>query len=292
MNLALEDVLKWINFPIIHVGDTPVTLGGLGTASLVFLGFLFVSHIIQKALSLQLEKRFKVSSGVSYAILRFIHYGVIVVGGIVASQIVGLNLGSLAVVFGFLSVGIGFGLQNVTSNFISGLILLVERPISVGDFVSVEGQVGKVLQINMRSTIIMTLDNLAIIVPNSKFVENNVINWSFQDTKVRIHCPVGVAYESDIAKVKETLLSVAKSHPDIVEYPLPEVRFLEFGSSSLNFDLLVWTDEANKQYLLKSQINYAIDEAFRKANIRIPFPQQDLHLQMTPAIQALAGLKR
>ena len=198
----------------------------------------------------------------------------------------------MAVVFGFLSVGIGFGLQNVTSNFISGLILLVERPISVGDFVSVEGQVGKVLQINMRSTIIMTLDNLAIIVPNSKFVENNVINWSFQDTKVRIHCPVGVAYESDVAKVKETLLSVAKAHPDIVEYPSPEVRFLEFGSSSLNFDLLVWTDEANKQYLLKSQINYAIDEAFRKANIRIPFPQQDLYLQMTPAVQALAGLKK
>lgn len=289
MDIALADVIKWINFPIIHIGETPVTLGGMGTAFLVFIGVLFVSQILQKTLSSQLEKRFKVSSGVSYAILRFSHYGVVIIGVVIAAQIVGINLGSLVIVFGFLSVGIGFGLQNITSNFISGLILLLERPVSVGDFVNVDGQIGRVLQINMRSTIIMTIDNIAIVVPNSKFVENNVTNWSIQDSKVRLHCPVGVAYGSDIAKVKEALIGVARAHPDVLESPEPEVRFLEFGNSSLDFELLAWTDEPKKQFLLKSQINFAIDEAFRKANVRIPFPQRDLHLQMTPALETLSG---
>lgn len=290
--MTFENIIKWANFPIIHIGDAPLTLGGMGTAFLVFICALMFSRILQKMLSAQLEKRFQLSPGVSYALLRFIHYGVVIIGVVISTQIVGLNLGSLAVVFGFLSVGIGFGLQNITSNFISGIILLIERPVSVGDFVNVDGQIGRVATINMRSTVIMTVDNVAIIVPNSKFVENNVINWTVQDTKVRMHCKVGVAYGSDISKVKEALLSVAREHKDVLNYPEPEVRFVEFGDSSLNFDLLAWTDEPRKQFLLQSDMNYGIDEAFRKHDIKIPFPQRDLHLQMTPAIESLINSKK
>lgn len=288
METTLEQVIKWINMPLVHFGTTPVTLGGLGGAIVVFLTALVMSRIVQNIFSARLAEKFKLSPGISYAILRFIHYGIVILGVVLASQIVGLNLGSLAVIFGFLSVGIGFGLQNVTSNFIAGLILLLERPISVGDFVNVEGQIGKVLHINMRSTIIMTLDNITIIVPNSKFIENHVVNWSIEDPKVRIHCPVGVAYGSDIAKVKQALSEVADSHPDVLKHPEPEVRFLSFGNSSLDFDLLVWTDNPQKQFLLQSQINYKIDEAFRRADIRIPFPQRDLHIQPSQALEQFA----
>jgi small-conductance mechanosensitive channel len=136
----------------------------------------------------------------------------------------------------------------------------------------------------MRSTIVMTLDNVAIIVPNSQLIESQVINWSMEDPRLRIHCPVGVAYGSDIPKVKEALFSVALNHPDVLKEPAPQVRFLEFGDSSLNFDLLIWIGNPVKKELIQSEINYAIDEAFRKAAITIPFPQRDVHVQTTPAI--------
>jgi len=285
---AFENFTQLVNAPLFHIGQTPVTLGGVGLAILIFVGSLFVSAVVQRIIGVRLSKNLNLSSGISYALQRMLHYLIICLGIVLAAQCIGFNLGSLAVAFGFLGVGVGFGLQNITSNFIAGLILLLERPIGVDDFVSVEGQMGTVVNINMRSTIIRTLDNVSIIVPNSKFVENPVINWSHGDPKVRIHCPVGVAYGSDVSKVKETLLSVARANSKVLQYPEPEVRFLEFGDSSLNFMLYVWMDNPEKQFFLHSEINYAIDEAFRKAGIHIPFPQRDLHLQMTPAVEKLA----
>jgi len=286
--LDFSQLNHWVNAPIFYIGSTPVTLGGFGSALLVFIGALLVSSLTQRLVSAQMAKRFRLSSSVSYAIGRFLHYCILIFGVMLAAQCVGLNLGSLAVMFGFLGVGIGFGLQNVTSNFIAGLILLLERPVGVGDFVSVDDQVGRVRHISMRSTLIRTLDNVTIIVPNSKFIDHQVTNWSHSDPKIRIHCPVGVAYGSDIPKVKKILLAVADTHPDVLKLPKPDVYFQEFGNSSLNFDLLIWTDHPDRQFQLRSQINYAIDEAFQAADIRIPFPQRDLHLQMTPAIEQLA----
>lgn len=289
MNPKMEGLVSWLNMPLIHIGQTPVTLGGIGSAMLVMLIAFILSAFLQRIFNKKLTQKLKLTPGMSYALHRILHYVIILIGLILAAQCVGLNLGSLAVVFGFISVGIGFGLQNITSNFISGLILLVEQPVSVGDFVNVDNQVGRVTNIRMRSTVIVTIDNVSIIVPNSKFVENQVVNWSYDDPRVRIHCPVGVAYGSDVPKVKEVLLDVAKKNPDVLQSPAPEVRFLEFGASSLNFDLLIWTGEPEKQFILHSSINYAIDQAFRAANIKIPFPQMDLHMQMTPAIDRMAA---
>jgi len=280
---GLDAVIYWVNVPIFHIGQTPVTLGGVGSAAIVFFGALMLSRFLQRAISNKLTEKLHLSSGAAYAIKRILHYGIVFFGVLLAAQCVGLNLGSLAVVFAFLGVGIGFGLQNSTSNFISGLILLFERPISVGDFVTLENQVGTVVQINMRATIIRTLDNINMIIPNSKFIENEVINWTHYDTNVRIHCPVGVAYGSDVPKVKEVLLAVAAGEPRVMKRPEPEVRFMEFGDSSLNFELLVWTAKPVEQFVLRSCINYAIDEAFRKAGIQIPFPQRDLHLKTADA---------
>jgi len=284
----LEQSLKWVNTPLFYIGQTPVTLGGVGSAILVFTGSFFVSAFLRRLIGNRLVERFKLPSGMDYAIKRTLHYLVVLLGLVLATQCVGLNLGSFAIIFGFLGVGIGFGFQNVTSNFISGLIILLERPISVRDFVKVEDQVGTVEQISMRSTLIRTQDNVSIVVPNSKFVENPVTNWSHGDPRIRIHCPVGVAYGSDIPKVKATLLNVATSYSGALKEPKPEVRFLEFGNSSLDFDLLVWINEPRKQFGIRSDINYAIDAAFREAAIQIPFPQRDVHLQLTPAIEKLA----
>ncbi|HCM42691.1 MAG TPA: mechanosensitive ion channel protein MscS [Candidatus Omnitrophica bacterium] len=286
-----EQILKWMNLPLIHVGASPVTLSGILTAVIVFVVFLFLSGVLQKVLIRRVANQFKMESGMIYALTRVVHYVMLVCGAILATQCIGINLGSFAVVFGFLSVGIGFGLQNVTSNFIAGLILLLERPINVGDMVSVEGHVGKVLQINIRTTVIETADRVSIIVPNSKFIEGHVINWSHGDPKVRVHCPVGVAYGSDIQKVTAILLRVAAEASDAIQDPAPEVAFLNFGESSLDLELLVWTGSPDKQKCLRSEVNYAIYEAFAKEGIEIPFPQRDLHLKTTPsAIELFQGI--
>ena len=289
MENGLELFVKWVNYPFVHIGGSPVTAVGIFVSLMIVCFSIIVSGVLQRIVGASLEKKFKLEHGLIYAIKRFLHYTIVILGIVIAAQAIGLNLGSLAVIFGFLSVGIGFGLQNITSNFISGLILLLERPVSIGDLIEVEGRVGKVLKISMRSTIVMTLDNVAIIVPNSQLIESQVINWSMEDPRLRIHCPVGVAYGSDIPKVKEVLLSVADKHSDVLKEPSPQVRFLEFGDSSLNFDLLIWIHNPPKKDLIQSEINYMIDEAFRKADITIPFPQRDIHVQTTPAITGLSN---
>ena len=289
---TFEQLLHWLNNPFLHIGQTPLTLGGILSALFVVGAAFMLSAVTQRIFLEGVTRKFNLSSGLTYAMRRLLHYIIVFLGIMLGAQCVGLNLGSLAVVFGFLSVGIGFGLQNVTSNFIAGLILLLEQPISVGDFISVEGQIGKVVQINMRSSVIQTLDNISIIIPNSKFIENHVVNWSHTDPIIRSHCPVGVAYGSDITAVRTALLQAAEEVDGILKSPAPEVRFQQFGDSSLNFELLAWTSNPEKQFLLKSQINCAIDAAFRKADIKIPFPQRDLHLQMSPAVDLLAAKGR
>ncbi|MFT5207548.1 MAG: small-conductance mechanosensitive channel [Candidatus Omnitrophota bacterium] len=282
---GLGQIARWMNHPIFNIGETPVSLGGIASSFFImFIAFL-LSGLSQKVLSSRLSKGSKLKSGSIYAIGRVAHYFILVIGSILAAQCVGLNLGSLAVVFGFLSVGIGFGLQNITSNFISGLILLFERPISVGDFVTVDSQLGTVREINMRSSLIETQENIRIIVPNSKFIEGNVINWSHGNTRVRINCPVGVAYGSDVSKVKEALMGVAMEHEMVMKHPPPAVRFIGFGDSSLDFRLLMWINDPEEQYAIKSDINFGIDAAFRRAGIQIPFPQRDLHIK-TPIMMS------
>lgn len=259
----------------------------MGAAGIILVCFI-ISAIIQKVLLGRFIKRFKIQSGVAYSISQVLHYLILLVGIMLAIEFIGFSLASLLVIFGFLSVGIGFGLQNVTSNFISGLIILFERPISVGDFITVDDLSGTVVAIKMRSSIINTRDAISIIVPNSQLIQNKVVNWSHGGTDIRLHAQVGVAYGTDERKVVETLMSVANKHPEVLKRPAPEVRLLGFGDSALNFDLLIWTDHPENQFLIHSQINFMILEAFREKDIRIPFPQRDLHLQMSPAIEKLS----
>jgi small-conductance mechanosensitive channel len=193
---------------------------------------------------------------------------------------VGVNLSSLAVVAGAVGVGIGFGLQNIVHNFVSGIIILVEQPIALGDRVEVSGVAGRVARIRLRSTEVITNDNISIIVPNSDFIAHPVTNWSHGDPRVQMRIPVGVAYGADVAKLRTLLLEIAAENPKVLKSPEATVYFEAFGDNALLFELGVWTsDMAHSPRRFRSELNFAIERKLRENNIQIPFPQRDIHLR-------------
>jgi small-conductance mechanosensitive channel len=231
-----------------------------------------------------LFNRFLVNSGLDralqYAIAQIISNVVLVVGVLIVLENTGIHLGALAVFAGAVGVGVGFGLQNIASNFISGLVILAERPITIGDRVEVAGITGQVQQIRARSTVIRTNDNITMIVPNTKFIDSPVTNWTYGDPRVRFRIPVGVAYGSDIAKVREALLAAGRENPNTLEEPGPSVFLGKFGDNSIDFELVVWSSEMSaRPSRYRSDLNFAIERKFREAGIEIAFPQRDLHIR-------------
>ena len=215
-----------------------------------------------------------------YAISQIVSNVVLIVGIIIVLENTGIHLGALAVFAGAVGVGVGFGLQNITSNFISGLVILAERPITIGDRIEVAGIAGQVQQIRARSTVILTNDNIAMIVPNTKFIDSPVTNWTYGDPRVRFRVPVGVAYGSDVNKVCEALITAAREHPATLSDPAPNVYLEKFGESSIDFELVVWSREMSyRPRRFKSDLNFLIDKHLRAAGIRIPYPQRDLHIR-------------
>lgn len=231
-----------------------------------------------------LFNRFLVNSGLDralqYAIAQIVSNLVLIVGIFIVLDNTGINLGALTIFAGAVGIGIGFGLQNIASNFISGLVILAERPIAIGDRVEVAGLAGQVELIRARSTVIRTNDNIAMIVPNSKFIEETVTNWTYGDPRVRFRIPVGVAYGSDISKVREALIAAGQSTPHVLADPAPSVFLDKFGESSIDFELVVWSSEmSHRPRRFRSDLNFAIEERLRAAGIEIPFPQRDLHIR-------------
>jgi small-conductance mechanosensitive channel len=215
-----------------------------------------------------------------YAISQIVSNVVLIVGIIIVLENTGIHLGALAVFAGAVGVGVGFGLQNITSNFISGLVILAERPITIGDRIEVAGIAGQVQQIRARSTVILTNDNIAMIVPNTKFIDSPVTNWTYGDPRVRFRVPVGVAYGSDVNKVREALITAATEHPATLSEPAPNVYLEKFGESSIDFELVVWSREMSyRPRRFKSDLNFLIDKHLRAAGIQIPYPQRDLHIR-------------
>jgi small-conductance mechanosensitive channel len=207
---------------------------------------------------------------------------VLFAGFVVALGLIGFSLDRLTILIGALGVGLGFGLQNVVNNFVSGLILLFERPIRVGDRIQLDDLVGDVTRIGMRSSRVRTLDGIDLIVPNADFISSRVANWTLADRVRRLSLPVGVAYGTRPQRVIELLMGVARSHPEVLPSPEPEVLFRAFGESSLDFELRVWTD-GRLLYRVQSDIAVAAYDALEQAGITIPFPQRDLHLRSVSA---------
>lgn len=259
--------------------ETKVSLLTLIILILFLLGFIITSRVVKGILLKRVLTRFEIESGLRYTLARISQYIIVTIGVLISFQFIGINLSSLAVIFGFLSVGIGFGLQNITSNFISGLIVLFERPISIGDRVKVAGIEGDVLEINIRATKIRTLNKVSIIVPNSEFVSSNVINYSHGDPEFRLDVNVGVSYESDLDTVVKALREVAEENNTVLKNPEPQIHLVSFGDSSWDMELRVWIPDVKRYPFVRNDINQAIVRKFREYDIEIPFPQRDLHMR-------------
>lgn len=278
----LERLHEIIRTPLISLGGVPVTLGSLLTCVLIFLVSLLLARLADRGLRRALTSRGR-SPGMAAALGKIVWYAVVAVGTFVSLDTLGLNLTALLAGSAVLLVGIGFGLQNIAQNFISGVILLIERPVKEGDFVRVGDIHGTVRAIGLRATHVVSRDEVTVIVPNSEFATAQIINYSVPTEATRITVRVGVAYGSDVPLVARLLEEVAANEPNVLHAKPVEVRFDNFGDSSLDFDLLAWIADPRQDAMVRSRLRFAIDQAFRDNDVTIPFPQRDLHIVSNPA---------
>ena len=279
---VLDFIYDWFDVIIskrLQIGSVDISLGDV----IVFFLAIYVSILISRFIRFLLEEdilvRMKLPRGVPAAISMLTNYSIITIGLLIAFSAAGIELDKFAIMLGALGVGIGFGLQGVVNNFISGLILIFERPIQLNDTVAQGELYGTVTRIGIRSSTIRTFDGAEVIVPNANLISNEVTNWTLSDRKRRIQILVGVAYGTDPNKVLKILRETIKNHKEIIDTPEPMILFREFGDSSLNFDVRFWTADSATWLELQSSVNVEINNAFKKAGISIPFPQRDLHLR-------------
>ena len=276
----LVQLRAWLDISLLPIGDTRFTLWMLLYLLVSFALLIYVTGKLKAWMVERWLARTRIDIGVRQAVGSIFRYVIVAIGFMIILQTAGINLSALTVLAGALGIGVGFGLQNITNNFLSGLIILFERPIKVGDRIDVGKVTGDVVKISPRATTIVTNDNIAIIVPNSEFISSQVINWSYTNRDVRLNFPVGVAYHSDPELVRKALLEVAADHPGVLKERNADVLLQEFGDSSLNFILRVWTrDYTTTPGVLRSELNYAICKKFKEHGIEIPFPQRDLHVR-------------
>ncbi len=277
-----NDVKDLFSVHIFDIGNSSITIWTILYFIILAWLLFFITAKLKKWMVYKVLSESKIELGVRLAVGTIIRYGVLLLGLLIVIQTVGINLSAITILLGALGIGIGFGLQNVTNNFVSGIIILFERPIKVGDRIQVGDVFGDVMSISMRATVVVTNDNISVIVPNSDFISSKVINWSHNDRNVRFNIPVGVAYKEDPEKVKQILLEVAEKEEGILKNPKPDVFFNEFGNSSLDFSLEIWTNSyITTPEILKSILYFEIFKKFRKNNIEIPFPQRDIHIKNT-----------
>lgn len=269
------------------IKDTPVTLLTIFIFLLIIIGFSLFASFIKRTLHKKILPGFIKDNGLRYTLARMSQYVIVIFGFYFSFQFLGIDLTGLAVIFGFLSVGIGFGLQSITSNFIAGLIVLFERPISVGDRIIINGIECDVQEINIRSTTVLSINNISIIVPNSDFVSKEVVNYSYGDPTFRLDIDVGISRNSDLEIVFKALNEVAEAHEQVLKFPKHDVHLRSFGESAWNIKLLVWMADVKNQYIVLNELNQAIVHKFREYNIEMPFPQRDLRFRSTMSIERI-----
>ena len=278
-----------LDVALFQMGETTVTLGTLLSALALIVLFLYLTGRVRRWIVNSLLVRAGMDVGAREATGTIIRYLLIVVGFIVIMQTLGIDLTILNVLAGTLGIGLGFGLQNIVNNFVSGLIILFERPIKVGDRIEVGNVHGRVTRIGARSATVLTNDNIAIIVPNLKFITDNVVNWSHSDEMVRFRIPVTVASDSDVQLVERLLLEAARSVAEVLAEPGPGVRLLRFGENGLDFELRAWSSALiQRKGFLTSKLNHAIHAQFTAHGIQIPNPQRDIHIRSAPPTSEVA----
>jgi len=280
---------EFLDHPLFKLGNSAFTLSTILYLVISITLLFYLSSKLKKLLQNRILAKYNVEVGVRQAISTILRYVIVVVGLVVIIQTAGIDLSFITILAGALGVGIGFGLQNITNNFVSGIVILIERPVKVGDRIEVnttsgEKVNGDVINISARATTILTNDNIAIIVPNSNLITSAVINWSYNDRRVRFNFVVPVHYDEDPEVVKKLLLEVARENEGVLNNPIPDVLLDEFADSSIKYILRVWTTRyIQKPGVLRSQLYYAIAKKFRENNITIPYHQLDLYLKEVPA---------
>lgn len=276
--------MKWLDVTLLQAGSYTLTSGALCAAVAVLIATFVIAKLISRAIDRVARYRHPTVSHQLYTLNRIVYYFVIALGVIGSASVLGFQLDKLLIIGGALGIGIGLGLQSIVNNFVSGIIILLEKSIKVGDFIELDANLmGEVREIKLRSTLVRTADNVDILVPSSEFISGRVINWTLEENIRRFRIPFGVAYGSDKDRVREAVLKAAAK----VDYTLdgdkhrPVVWMTGFGDSSLDFALAVWVDAAavKRPSQVSSDYLWAIDDALREAGVEIPFPQRDLHLR-------------
>ena len=277
------EILHWIDLYLdtflFEFGGANFSLAKLFLIVGLLIGLVIVSNYVTNLLRTKVLQATRINRGSQEVILTITKYGFIAFGVLIVLQSSGIDLTSIIAFGGVLSFGIVFGLQDIARNFASGLVLLFERSVQVGDFIEVGNHIGTVEIVRARSIVLKTLDRISIIVPNSQLLGNEVINWSYNNSASRLHLPIGVAYGCDMNRVKNILLKAADEHLEVLRNPKPQVVLTDFGDSSINFELLIWISDPTRQLPIKSDLYFSVEAMFREQQIEIPFPQTDLNLR-------------
>ena len=283
----LGPMVEWMGRPVVPMGSNSITLLGILTSVMLVVAVFLFAKGLGNLLGRRVLPGMGLDAPLSEALGTVIRYAVVAGGLLVALDTLGLDLSTLQIGLGALGVGIGFGLQNIVQNFMSGLILLFERTVKRGDIVQVNGVDARVLRIGLRSSVVRTRRGHEVVVPNSDLVVNPVINYSLSDAYVRLDVPVGVSYKADPREVERILLAAAGEHPLVLEQPQPTVLFMGYGESSIDFQLRCWLDGEWPAPTVRSDLLFAVWYKLKDAGIEIPFPQRDLHLRSSDI--SLAG---
>ena len=271
---------SYLHAPLFAMGHKPVTLLFLVQIAIFFVALVLISRFALRILERRVMVHTSLAAAQQYAVSRILSYLLFILGVLIGLQSLGLDLSSLLVLGGALGLGVGLGLQPIVTNFVAGLILLVEQPVRLNDRIEIGSLQGDIVAIKGRSTWVRTNDNVVIIVPNSEFIEKQVTNWTANGRQVQLGVPVGVSYDSDPEMIREMLVREAGRHPDVLRDPAPNVLFIGFGDSTLNFELRVWTErQVQTPRLLKSDLYFSIWTACKQAGVDIAFPQRDLHIR-------------
>jgi small-conductance mechanosensitive channel len=290
LGIHVSKYLSWLDTGL-RIGGTKITLINVVHLIIFLAFFTFLSRIIKEALQKRVLPRTRLDIGARATFVSIVIYSFWILAIYTGINILGINLSSLAFMAGALGIGIGFGLQNIVNNFVSGIILLFDPSIQVGDMVQIGEDWGTVHRINIRTTIVQTFDNASLIIPNSEMLSNRVMNWSYKDPKVRRQVDVGVAYGSDVQLVRKILLKIVGDLPEIMNDPAPRVDFTDFADSALIFRVRFWISSPNFWLAAPTELRFRIDEEFKKNGIEIAFPQQDIHIRSASGLDDILKLK-
>ncbi|MBS3792016.1 MAG: mechanosensitive ion channel domain-containing protein [Bacteroides sp.] len=274
-----DSVWDLLQKPIFTVSGQEISIVSIFYFLVIIVISVTLARLIIRFLKRNVYSKMEIEKGAQYTLSRLVKYVVIVIGVLIGLQMLGVNLSILAFLGGLLGVGIGFGLQNVFLNFACGLILLFEKPIKVGDLLELNGTLGKVKDIGFRASLLETPDNETLVVPNSNLVTNEIKNLSHgENTDLRIHVPIGVAYGTDIDQVRKILLDIVEDEENVLKDHPAKVVFKEHGDSALGFDLRVWISTPGDRVEVKNSIREKIDREFNEQDIEMPYPTRDVYL--------------